>query len=253
MLLGFSKIMKDGRKTEKTYDSSSLSSTTTITETVTYGYLTDDNFTFAYSEINKILRKSRKTKKEFLYQSYSLYKRIKVLKKNVLKFKNYLKILDKSHKVDIEPSDAQKIVSFHKFGYIEKIENLTDVSLQELGKRYKYERMKHFLYDCFNNLNKELTTISSKLKQEEKSLCEDLRVLRRNVDFITRLKIDQTIFQPKKGRSVTKMGNKRKSVKIKVNCPQCGRSLKGATREMIGETGVCSKCKAEFVIEKNNK
>lgn len=41
----------------------------------------------------------------------------------------------------------------------------------------------------------------------------------------------------------------KKDKKIKVNCPQCGRLLKGATREMIGDTGVCPKCKTEFVIE----
>ena len=29
----------------------------------------------------------------------------------------------------------------------------------------------------------------------------------------------------------------------------CGRSLKGATQAMIGDTGVCPKCRTEFVIE----
>lgn len=37
--------------------------------------------------------------------------------------------------------------------------------------------------------------------------------------------------------------------KLRFNCPQCGRPLYGATQEMIGDTGVCPKCKAEFVIE----
>ncbi len=37
--------------------------------------------------------------------------------------------------------------------------------------------------------------------------------------------------------------------KLIINCPQCGHSLKGATQEMIGDKGVCPKCKAEFVIE----
>ena len=36
---------------------------------------------------------------------------------------------------------------------------------------------------------------------------------------------------------------------IKVRCPECKKSLKGATDEMIGDIGVCPKCKAEFVIE----
>lgn len=38
---------------------------------------------------------------------------------------------------------------------------------------------------------------------------------------------------------------------IKVNCPECGTSLKGATSEMVGETGVCPKCKAEFEIKRD--
>jgi predicted Zn-ribbon and HTH transcriptional regulator len=40
-----------------------------------------------------------------------------------------------------------------------------------------------------------------------------------------------------------------KSKKVSINCPKCGRSLEGATQEMIGDTGICPKCKAEFIIE----
>jgi hypothetical protein len=39
------------------------------------------------------------------------------------------------------------------------------------------------------------------------------------------------------------------ATKIKVRCPECKKSLKGATDEMIGDIGVCPKCKVEFVIE----
>ena len=38
--------------------------------------------------------------------------------------------------------------------------------------------------------------------------------------------------------------------KLKVKCPVCRRSLKGATEAMIGDTAVCPKCKTEFTIEK---
>ena len=41
--------------------------------------------------------------------------------------------------------------------------------------------------------------------------------------------------------------------KLRLNCPQCGRLLKGATREMIGDIGVCPKCKAEFTIEQKGE
>lgn len=40
--------------------------------------------------------------------------------------------------------------------------------------------------------------------------------------------------------------------KLKVNCPKCGRWLSGVTKEMIGDIGVCTKCKAEFVIGKDD-
>lgn len=36
--------------------------------------------------------------------------------------------------------------------------------------------------------------------------------------------------------------------KLKVSCPKCGRRLKGATSAMIGDIGVCQRCRAEFEI-----
>ncbi len=41
----------------------------------------------------------------------------------------------------------------------------------------------------------------------------------------------------------------RRRTKLKVKCPYCRRSLKGATEAMIGDIGVCPKCKSEFIIE----
>lgn len=38
------------------------------------------------------------------------------------------------------------------------------------------------------------------------------------------------------------------SNRLRIKCPKCGRALYGATPQMSGETGVCPKCKAEFVI-----
>ena len=55
------------------------------------------------------------------------------------------------------------------------------------------------------------------------------------------------IWRPKK--TIGENGDKKS--KFVINCPQCGRSLKGATQEMIGDTGVCPKCKAEFIIEQS--
>jgi len=40
-----------------------------------------------------------------------------------------------------------------------------------------------------------------------------------------------------------------KTEKIPIICPQCHKRLFGATKDMVGETGICPKCKAEFIIE----
>jgi len=36
--------------------------------------------------------------------------------------------------------------------------------------------------------------------------------------------------------------------RIKVYCPGCNRTLRGATSDMIGDLGVCPKCRTEFII-----
>jgi len=39
-----------------------------------------------------------------------------------------------------------------------------------------------------------------------------------------------------------------KQNRLKVVCPSCSRVLRGATREMVGDIGVCPKCRTEFTI-----
>jgi len=41
----------------------------------------------------------------------------------------------------------------------------------------------------------------------------------------------------------------KQKTKLNIKCPGCGRSVKGITQAMIGDTGACPKCRTEFVIE----
>lgn len=188
MLLGFNEVMEKGRKTMKEYEENTLFSNTTITETVTYGYLTDENFRFVHNRIAKILKQNEETKKRFIKKYKSLQKRVKSLKYNILKFENYMAYLDKKCKTNIKLKDAQKIVSFHKWGYNEEIKTFTGFIEQELAEKQKYQSMNHFPCGLFDNLNKDLETLGSDIREKEKLLHEDLIVLKRNVNFLTRLR-----------------------------------------------------------------
>jgi len=161
MLLGFSEIMIEGRKTTKEYQQNSFLSNTTITETIEYGYLTDRNFNFAYKNIRGILRENRKAKKEFIKTSNFLQKQLDAFKRNLLEFKKYMEILDASHKKDIKMKDAQKIVSFHQYGYLDEIEKYINILDNELSKGQSHKTTKHYFsglfrvcsFNCVNGVN----------------------------------------------------------------------------------------------------
>lgn len=41
--------------------------------------------------------------------------------------------------------------------------------------------------------------------------------------------------------------------RFKVNCPSCGRRLRGATTDMLGDVGVCPHCRTEFTIQPTSR
>ena len=60
--------------------------------------------------------------------------------------------------------------------------------------------------------------------------------------------------QMERDRAKGKLSDKKalkapKVYKLKMRCPNCNTRLKGAKSNMIGEIGVCQKCKAEFQIQ----
>ncbi len=102
--------------------------------------------------------------------------------------------LDTYHRPVIKQIDAQQIVSFHQLGYFVTIENLLNRLEKKLAKIQTYKTTKHYFLGMFDNLNKDLATISSEVYQKKEPLEKDLIVLKRNIDFITRMKINLISF-----------------------------------------------------------
>jgi len=166
MLLGFNEVMRFGRETIKEHQEYSLSSTTTITETTTYGYLPDEQFAFAYKEIIKILKQNKKIKKKLIKKLNSLQKQALIFENNILKFKNYIEFLDKNTNKKINQKDTQKIVLFHRPGYTEEIENFIKLVKEKLQKQQNCKSIKHYYHGWHNDLNKVLATINTDIEQK---------------------------------------------------------------------------------------
>lgn len=127
MMLGFGDVMKVGRKVIKTdsfTEHGILSSkTTTTTQTTTYGYLSDDNFNYAYSRIQGILDDHRKGKRKMVKKIKQFEKIIKKQKIELSYFKKYLSYLDQNLNQKISHQDGAWISTFHQTGYTDDFES----------------------------------------------------------------------------------------------------------------------------------
>lgn len=93
MILGFSTIMKNGRKVVETESSYLLIGTSTTTRTMTYGYLSDEQFDFAFNKLNGILNGHRALKAKFLHKLSKYQSQVSFSKKTLLRFKRFLEYL----------------------------------------------------------------------------------------------------------------------------------------------------------------
>ncbi len=188
MILGFANIMKNGRKISRSstsYDSDFLTiNTTTNTETITYGYLSDNNFEFAYKRINVMLGEQKLVKKKLKDKLEQCGDQLRKIKKHSAHFDKYLKYLDNNLHLKINPEDGYKISSFHQPGYTDDL----------VSTIKKYEtRLENI--DTNNKINIEeiqkstvqLESISSELASVSYLMQKDLSVLKKYIGFFRRL------------------------------------------------------------------
>lgn len=197
MLLGFAKNMEIGRKVIKTkiYTSSGFlsSTTTTHTETTTYGYLSDENFDFAFHKIKDLLNKQKTIKIKLLKKFELSRKQLCRTKRLLFCFEKYLEYLDKNLKQEIFPEDIKKLSAFHQPGYTDSSHFFLreetarlEVSLKNIEDMQAYtegsvKMMRE--YDVQLDLtNKELIKYTSLLKN-------DMDVLRKYIGFLYKIKL----------------------------------------------------------------
>lgn len=142
MMLGFSKIMKEGRKVVKTdrfTENNLLSSRTTTTiQTTTYGYLSDENFAFAYDRIEKMLGSYKDAKNKLLKKINTMRKKILKQKRQTYYFKRYLEHVDRNLNQRISQQDSRWIANFHQSGYTDEFDTAVKKTNDEIKNFNSY-------------------------------------------------------------------------------------------------------------------
>lgn len=187
MLLGFAEIMMDGRVIQESDTKVNGSVMTTTTHTTKYGYLSDENFNFAFERINKALRSAREKKDEYFNNINIMQERLSELDKEILYFRKYLDYVDKHLKKRITPEDGHWISSFHQADYTEEFESAINTFKNELNKFSHYlKTLYHYNDHVFEEIKKreeKLNQIRDDLYLKYERIHDSVRILKRYIPF----------------------------------------------------------------------
>jgi hypothetical protein len=189
LLLGFSKIIEDGRKNIKTTTTGNLMTTTTTT----YGYLTDAQFRFARNKIEAILENRRSDRMKLWNHVSTVKHRLTKLDKNLFKFKKFLAYLDEHSDKPIRTQDSQKIVQFHAPGYTYDLELLINDSKRILLEVENIcKDLTHYTNAAMAMIDRSRERLNSLYKEIDcrwHLIADDTKALSRNVNFVYKVKI----------------------------------------------------------------
>ena len=190
MILGFSDIVREGRKTVEIKETPSKTSTTTTTTTTTYGYLSDNLFNYAFEKIRTALIELKKTDRELQDKILSKVASYKILVSSYEeKRKVFCKLLEnfdrKPKKIGKEY--AAELVRMHRLYFLEE--------LADKGKRNFHvfdehtESSKKILVQTSLYSKQRLNSLQALLKKVENSISEiesDLTSIQRDISILAK-------------------------------------------------------------------
>ena len=197
MMLGFSNIIKNGRKVIKTSTSTDygfLSNTTaTRTETTTYGYISDENFNFAFKKIEEILNKYKQGKNKLIIKIKELTRKLKKNRKAMIYFRKYLEYVDKNLNRKMSREDGHKILTFHQVGYTDEFKRAIRETESELKQFNNFvQNLNHYNENIFGTIKQyeeKIRTTATDLNSKHSKMKTDVNILKKHVSFGYKLKI----------------------------------------------------------------
>jgi predicted DNA-binding protein YlxM (UPF0122 family) len=203
MLLGFAMAMRRGRYIVET---TNIGLGWQQTSTIRFGYLKDDQFQFALSRVNAILKTSRTAVKKMrtaIDQKLSNYrKQLDLYRKMFEEFNKLIEYLDRNQAKRIRKEDAKKIVEIHSLNYGDRFVSVlrsNEKKLREIELLYSGwfdQPQNHYSKHKLNSLAvfyKDLNGLLSDIESECDLLKSDVVILRRCFSFVNRLQINRQV------------------------------------------------------------
>jgi len=191
MLLGFSEVIRKGRKVVETREK--FASIETIT--TTYGYLSDIKFYFACNKISDIRKENINLKKELLKKLTTYRKQLSSYRKELFRFNKFLEYLDENQNKRIRKEDAPEVILFHQLDYTDKfigVMRSNEERLKEIdGLCVGLINSTHQKLNSLKKLDGQIVTLISDLEKQFDLLHNDVSILRRYVGFLQRRKINR--------------------------------------------------------------
>jgi len=189
MMLGFSKVARNGRQIVKSYKSTSSgilsSTTTTTTNTTSYGYLSDENFDFAINKIDYLLIDYRKNKNELNKKISETQKIISNHEMEIFYFQKYLVYLDKNYPKVISKQDGPLISSFHQPDYTDDLKMIIKKNVNEVKLILSYSlKINHYGEGYLKeakNIEEKLRTIKNEVDSKWTKVNDAVVILKKYV------------------------------------------------------------------------
>ena len=201
MVLGFSKVMQEGRRVVETKQNY----LSVVTTTTTFGYLSDEQFDFAFQKIKRILRENIEAdkclRKKVIQKLGICRERVACYQREVLRLRKCIECLDKNPNRKISQQDAHKLVEFHQIGYFDRFEAVVKSSEQRLrvimssaaglveDTRHYHQRRLASLRTLLDRLD-ELVLVQ---QQALDSLHSSVETVAKYIGFFDRFKINRVI------------------------------------------------------------
>lgn len=186
-ILGLSPVIEMGRKVIKTV----LNNNMTQTQTITYGYLTDEQFVFAKDKIRRILEERKATKIKTDAEILELKRLCDITKEKFGQFEKYLEKLDKHPKTKIAETDAHRLILFHQGAYVDEVKNIIRECERYVSRMsVLIARTVHYTSKNLNLLESfrdRTIKIAGKLIARSSALDEDIKLIKKSIGLMGRI------------------------------------------------------------------